>query len=132
MALPYATHEDFFSRGFETNLTEDQLDMRLASASRFIRGQYKDIDLRIEAKLLDPELVTDIVCQMVDRASPGDLAGYSQIQETAGALSLGGTISNPHGDFYLTKNEKKSLGWGGQKAHSPRLEPPHTAPRWWW
>ena len=60
-----------------------------------------------------------IVCAVVRRsmeASTAEHAGMSQFNVTTGPFVLGRSPANPHGDFYLTGNEKKALGQGKQRA----------------
>lgn len=120
---PFAVSADYTARGYDASaFGSGVLDMRLAAASRFVRAQCADIDRRITDDELDPALVTDIVCLMVHRSTPADShAGLAQVQQTAGPFSQGGTVANPHGDLYLTKAERKSLGCGGQVAFTVPL-----------
>lgn len=123
---PLATHADFTARGYVNPYeTTAILDKRLAMASRFIRAPERAplIDEQILEGAIDPELVKDIVCLMVDRAAPTDMTGFSQMNEGAGPFQMGGTVANPHGDFYLTKQERKSLGIKSQRAFSVDLMP---------
>lgn len=57
-------------------------------------------------------LVIVIECAMVKRAVMNNFeqAGVSQHTVTAGSYNENITYSNPSGDMYLTKNEKKLLG----------------------
>lgn len=114
MATPFATHVDYEERGYANPFaTGGILDARLAAASRHVRGRCPDVDGKIDAGDLDPELVTDIVCAMVHRsASQVDLAGVASQQQTAGPFSQSLSFANPHGDLYLTKGERRSLGCG--------------------
>ena len=59
-----------------------------------------------------------IVCAVVRRAMPqgGIAAGITQVTGTTGPLSYTATAANPSGDFYLTKEEKRALGNGRQRA----------------
>lgn len=126
MAEPLATHTDYTKRAYENPYdSTDKLDERLAMASRYIRAPERAplIDEQILEGAIDPELVKDIVCLMVDRSAPSDLSGFTQINEGAGPFQQGGTVANPHGDFYLTKQERKSLGISAQRAHMIDLMP---------
>lgn len=54
-----------------------------------------------------------IACAMVKRAMvAGDNVGLSQATETTGPFSNSWTFSNPGGDLYLTRSERKALGIG--------------------
>lgn len=71
-----------------------------------------------------------IVCAVVRRsmeASTSQSSGLSQFNVGTGPFSLGGTPANPHGDFYLTGNEKRALGYGKQKAFSVQVAGPSVA-----
>ncbi|KAA8832610.1 Gp19/Gp15/Gp42 family protein [Bifidobacterium tissieri] len=60
-----------------------------------------------------PGTLRRIVCAMVQRAlSAPDYGGadVTQASQTVGQVSLGLTYSNPAGDLYLTKWERKALG----------------------
>lgn len=62
-----------------------------------------------------------IVCSIVKRsleaaALPG--AGFESVQIGTGPFQDTYKPLNPHGDFYLTMQEKKALGVGRQKAAS--------------
>lgn len=60
-----------------------------------------------------------IVCAMVRRAMLNmDMAGVSQNTQTAGSFSESISYSNPDGDLYLTRSEKRSLGCGVQRLWS--------------
>jgi hypothetical protein len=60
-----------------------------------------------------------IVCAVVRRSMEASQnAGMSQMNVNAGPFSFGGSPTNPHGDFYLTRNEKRALGDGQQAAFS--------------
>lgn len=130
MATPFATSTDYTSRGLDVSAwsSTTTLDARLAAASRWLRAMCAGIDDRIAAKTLDADLVTDIVCQMVARTVPALPVGLEQTQMTAGPYSTSSTATNPHGDFYLTKNEKLALGCGS-KAFMVDLMPNPDIPR---
>ena len=54
-----------------------------------------------------------VVCNMVQRsmiAGEADAYGVTQQSMTAGPYTQSWTFSNPSGDFYLTKMERKMLG----------------------
>ena len=62
------------------------------------------------------ELLKTVCCSMVIRAmsaTASDSYGATQMSMTAGAYSQSWTYSNPTGDLYLTRQEKKLLGIGG-------------------
>lgn len=126
MAEPFATRANFLDRGHVAgSWSATVLETRLAAASRWLRGQYPDIDDRIEAEEIDPELVTDVVCMMTARTVPVELVplGLDSTQMAGGPFSQSGKLTNPHGDYYLTKQERATLGYGGGKAFTVNLLP---------
>ena len=63
------------------------------------------------------DTVKRIVCAMVKRAMLSrDSSGISQQSETVGSFSASYTWSNPTGDLYLTREERRQLGLGAQHA----------------
>ena len=58
------------------------------------------------------DLLKTVCCNMVIRvmSSSEDLFGVSQASMTAGPYTQSMSYSNPSGDMYLTKTEKKLLG----------------------
>lgn len=128
---PFAVAQDFTDRGFTNGFgSVEVLGNRLAAASRYVRARVPDVDVRIAAGVLDPELVVDVVCAMVARSTPGDTAaGVGAVQETAGPFSRSLTFANPTGDLYLTAAELRLLGGGRvQRAGSVDLLPPVPDP----
>jgi hypothetical protein len=70
---------------------------------------------------------TRVVCAMVQRAmdAPDDAGfGIATVQETVGPFSRSFNYSNPTGDLYLTKAERRLLGGGVQRAGSIDTAPP--------
>ena len=59
-----------------------------------------------------------IVCAVVRRAMEAPSEGMSQMSFVTGPFNVSQSPSNPHGDFYLTRNEKHALGYGRQRAFS--------------
>jgi hypothetical protein len=59
-----------------------------------------------------------IVCSMVARAIavPVDQIPMTQVGQTAGPFSTQSTFSNPGADLYLTKAERRQLGFGRMTA----------------
>lgn len=67
-----------------------------------------------------------VVCAVVKRAMAGPLAdegltGVTATTETTGPFSQQVTFSNPSGDMYLTRAEKRALGTGRPRAHEVDL-----------
>lgn len=60
-----------------------------------------------------------VVCAVVKRAMQAEATGadgFEQVNIGTGPFSEGYKPLNPHGDFYLTSQEKKALGVGRQRA----------------
>lgn len=66
-----------------------------------------------------PATLRRITCAMVKRAMLNrDMAGISQSTQTANGFTESTAYSNPDGDLYLTRQEKRSLGCGVQRMWS--------------
>lgn len=116
---PFATVDDLTEAWRPlSNAEAIRATRKLASASRHVRGRCRGIDRRIESGDLDPEVVMDIVCSMVERAMkpPVDQLPISQQQLGAGPFSGSQTFANPTGDLYLTKQERQILIGGAARA----------------
>lgn len=77
-----------------------------------------------------------VSCEMVKRAmaNPGGLdgLGVTSIQSGAGPFQETQKFSNPTGDLYLTKGDRKLLGCGRQIAFTvPMVDREPVAPDWW-
>lgn len=112
--FPFATVEELKARwpDFPAG-AEDHAEVLLEDASQFI------LDVCPSASTVPANTRRRIVCAVVRRsieaqASPG--VGMESFQATTGPFTNSYTPSNPHGDFYLTKSERKALGEGRQKA----------------
>jgi hypothetical protein len=117
--FPFATVQELrdrwpdFPAGGEAHAT-----VLLEDASQFI------LDVAPSAANVSESTRRRVVCAVVRRAmeaAAGDMGGMSQVQATTGPYSTSYTPTNPHGDFYLTKTEKQSLGVGRQRAFSVQV-----------
>lgn len=111
--FPFATLTEFKARwpDFPAG-AEDHAVVLLEDASQFI------LDTVSAAADKTPSTRRRVVCAVVRRsmqASAAGTAGFESVQETTGPFSESYKPVNPNGDFYLTKQEKQSLG-GGQQA----------------
>jgi hypothetical protein len=127
MATPFAVHGDLAARWRPLSDEDEEATATtlLGTASRIVRAECPGIDSRLVAvepatePVLDPDLVLDTVCAMVKRAMlGGEKAGVSYEQETTGPFGRGTTFANPLGEVYLTKQERRRLGYGGVRAGS--------------
>lgn len=97
---------------------DEHAETLLDDASEFI------LDMVPAAANASPGTRRRIVCAVVRRSMEASLAtGSVQTTMTAGPFNINQSPANPHGDFYLTKNEKRSLGYGQQKAFSVKVGP---------
>ena len=112
--MPFATVDELQERWPDFPVGADlHARILLDDASQFI------LDTVPSAVGVSASTRRRVVCAVVRRsmeaqASPG--AGMSQFQATTGPFTNSYTPANPHGDFYLTKAERKALGEGRQRA----------------
>lgn len=110
--FPFATLEELKARWPDFPVGgEAHAGVLLEDASQFI------LDTVPSAEFAPAATRRRVVCSVVRRAmSAGDLSGMESVQQSAGPFQMTEKAANPHGDFYLTKSEKKALGAGVQKA----------------
>lgn len=97
--------------------TEAEATQKLHEASVEVRALYPDVDARIAAGSLDPDVPKLVVCRMVKRAmgldddadDSGVGFGVTSVQETAGPYSQTRQFSNPDGAIYLSAADKRLL-----------------------
>ena len=112
---PFATVEDYEARYGAVD-DEKQLETLLEDASAFIASQagFKQPDTDVGTANL-----VRVTCAVVHRSlMAGSLAGIQSYSEGAVGYTASVTPYNPSGDFYLTAQEKKSLGIGGSRVFS--------------
>ena len=118
--FPFATVEELKARWPDMPVgSDDHAATLLEDASQFI------LDMVPSSAGAKESTRRRVVCAVVRRsmeASQG--GGSSQASFAAGPFSMNNSPVNPHGDFYLTRNEKKALGDGQQKAVSVEITPP--------
>lgn len=112
--FPFATVDELKSRWPDMPAgSEDHAETLLEDASQFI------LDVVPSASDASASTRRRVVCAVVRRsmeASSAEHSGMAQFNVTTGPFTIGGSPSNPHGDFYLTRNERKALGEGRQQA----------------
>lgn len=121
--VPFATAADLAAR-WRTLSTAEQATATtlLGDASNLILSECPTanvVDDSDAAEVANRQLLLKrIVCAVVKRAmiGGGEMAGVSQHQQTAGPFSQNMSFSNPMGDLYLTKPERRSLPCGSQTA----------------
>lgn len=115
---PFATVEDLKERwqGFPAG-GETTAQTLLEDASQFI------IDQVPAAETASPRTRLMVTCAVVRRAMQVEdkADGYESHTLGTGPFQFTGKLANPHGDFYLTRQEKKSLGDGKFKAFGANI-----------
>ncbi|NKG21105.1 Gp19/Gp15/Gp42 family protein [Paeniglutamicibacter terrestris] len=112
MAEPLATLAQYVERHGEV-LEADTADVesKLGQASRKVRNQFRTLDARMASDELDPELVADVVCRMVNRAleAPKELQDVTNASMTAGMFTQNLTFARTDGRVYLGKDDRRDL-----------------------
>lgn len=128
MAEPFATVPDLEARWRPlTEAEKARAAVLLQDASAMLRAECPDLDQRITDGTLDPEIPKMIVCAMVRRAmyvSEDIGEGVSALQQTSGPFTRSVSWSNPNGNLYLSKAERKLLGCSSTKAFMIDTMPP--------
>ena len=105
--MAYAEVFDLEYRWHE--LTEDEQ----ARAEVLLEDASAYIDSLVDADKCNHDVLKIVCCIMVQRAmvaTDANALGITQQSMTAGPYTQSWTYSNPSGDFFLTKLEKKLLG----------------------
>lgn len=116
---PFATPEDLEARWRPlTPVEREQAVVLLEDASQLVIDEGCDVSRVAEATL------RRVVCGVVKRAmgSAGDF-GVTSLQQGAGPYQQTMQYSNPLGDLYLTKADRRALGCAGQRAFEIDLLP---------
>lgn len=110
--MAYAGVSDVEARWHQLSTDEE------ARANVLIDDASAILDALVEVDDSDDrqsELLRTVCCSMVIRAmsaTAADSYGATQMSMTAGVYSQSWTYSNPTGDLYVTRLEKKLLGIG--------------------
>lgn len=111
-AEPFATLEDLKKRWPDFPSGADgYAETHLEDATQYI------LDVAPHCMEVSESTRRRIVCAVVRRAMAADAdgsAGIAETQSTMGPFSASYTVANPHGDYYLTKQEMKALGGGNR------------------
>lgn len=129
LPFPFATVEDLKLRWPDFPVGGDShAGVLLEDASQYI------LDVCPTAGEVSESTRRRVVCSVVRRAMEveSELVGMESMQMGAGPYQETRKALNPHGDFYLTKQEKLSLGCGGQKAFTVDMMPARPAPIYPW
>lgn len=108
---PFATVEDYEARYGEVD-DDKRISTLLSDASAFVASQpgfaVRDGDDLQAAALMV------VTCSLVYRkVTAGDYAGLSSVSQGGGGYTASVSVYNPSGDFFLTKQERRTLGIGG-------------------
>ncbi|WP_442972483.1 Gp19/Gp15/Gp42 family protein [Rhodococcus sp. BH5] len=125
--MGYATVSDLESRWRPLESAEAvTASALLEDAAVMIRAACPDVDVRIDAGLLDPSVPVIVSCRMVKRAmsAPDGFEGVSGFNQSAGPFSQNLSFANPAGDMWLGKPDRKLLGCSTQRAFMVDLLPP--------
>lgn len=124
MATAYATVEDLEKRLRRTIPGDQRV---------YAETAIEDASLEIDVACPLPEDPTEqdlqarlvVVCRMIKRAYavPDDAVGVGSVQQGAGPYQSTLTFSNPTGDLYLTKADRRLLGCESQRAFMIDLTP---------
>ena len=109
---PFATVTDLETRWRDLTVEEmSRAQAFLEDASSLVMDEFPG------AHDASPATLRRVVCAMVKRAmaAPGGI-GVASLMQGAGPFQQTTQFSNPTGDLYLTKSEKRSLGVGRQRA----------------
>lgn len=108
--MPYATTADIEARWRTLSADErTRAEVLISDASNMLAKLVNVDDTDDE----QASLLTTVCCNMVIRAMSAtalDTFGVSQTSVTAGPYTQSYSYSNPSGDMYLTKFEKRMLG----------------------
>lgn len=108
--MAYATIADVEARWRTLSADERTRAEALLSDASLMLAELADVD---EDDDEQAELLEVVCCNMVIRAMAAtamDTFGVSQTSVTAGPYTQSYSYSNPSGDMYLTKFEKRLLG----------------------
>lgn len=110
--VPFAFITDIESRWRQLSDAEKlRATALLSDASALIRAERPTIDSMVNGGTIDPDIPRMVAVTMVKRAMAGsaDMIGIQSQQQTSGPFSQQYTFTNPSGDLYLTKAEKRLL-----------------------
>lgn len=122
----FATLEDMENRyGPIGSEEEDRVSTLLSDASIMLETELTRVGKAVDDDdAVQAECLKIVCCSMVNRViSSGDMMDITQASMTAGPYTQSMTYSNPSGDMYLTKNERRMLGIPLRKQRLFSIEP---------
>lgn len=119
--VPFATSIYYEENGF--GAAPDKANQLLARASRIVRAECDnlgvDIDGWVDSGRVDPDIVADVVCDMVRYATVNaGGVGVDSFSQGAGPYTETVKFSNPVGNMSFTKVHMSRLGVKTGKAWS--------------
>ena len=111
----FATYGDYAARYGDAD-NRKAVEARLADASAFIAAQpgFARVPDGHPGHDVQAANLTRVTCAVVHRAmSAGQLEGVSSYAQTSIGYSANVSVFNPGGDFWLTKEDRVSLGIEG-------------------
>lgn len=127
MGVSYAEPADLAARWRPLTPVETATaEVLLGDASAIIRAECPDVEGRLAATPpgLDEAVVKFVACSMVKRAMlAAGTEGVSSQMNVAGPFTQQRSFANPMGNLYLTKQDKRLLGCGGQQAFTVDMGP---------
>lgn len=119
---PFAIADDLESRWRPLSTVEKaRANVLLGDASVWLRAWFPELDDRITAGSLDPDVPKMVACAMVKRAMlDSDGMSSNQSQQTMGPFSMMNqrSFSNPDGNLYVTSRERDLLSGNTSSAVS--------------
>lgn len=119
---------DYYEENFGT--PPDLAGALLARASRLVRAECPDVDQRIAEGDLDPDVVADVVCEMVQNATADVLGGGAGVESASRQIGSGPfqmtqtqKFASPVGAMVLNRKHRRLLGCGQQEAFVVSLAP---------
>ena len=113
--MAFATYTDVEARWRTLTAAEQAKANTLLDDASNVLSTLVTVDATDEQQA---KILKQVCCSMVIRsmvAGASDAFGVEELQATMGPFSQTAQFSNPNGDLYLTKLERKLLGIGGGK-----------------
>lgn len=119
---PLATLDDYSSR-YGAPTDPGRVEALLADASDALLTEYESYWGSPHEPGAHPEFdrsAPAVCCAMVHRAlaAPDQLAGATQLSQTAGSYSASVTLPSPGGDLYVGRSDRRRLGLSGCRVGS--------------
>ena len=126
MAEPFADWEDLQRHWPQVPAdAAEEATNKLDEASVEIRGLYPNIDRRLAAGTITADALRLVTVRVVKRAldAPAAGAGVGQITNTTGPFSQALHFTNPDGNIYLSKADRRLLEGGRRTGQAFTVHP---------